>query len=129
MPGSILGTQVRRVEDQELLLGQGAFVDNLDSDGVAHAVFVRSPFAHARITGIDTAEAGAADGVLGVYTADDLGRQGLPSFADVDSPDMGSMMTETPDGHLLVAHDRYTNREDEGLVYRFHRDLTRAACP
>jgi hypothetical protein len=44
------------------------------------------------------------------------------------SRDMGSMMTETPDGHLLVAHQRYANREDEGLVYRFHRNLTRAAC-
>src|SRR5436190_8400830 len=101
MPGSILGTQVRRVEDEELLLGQGAFVDNLDSDGVAHAVFVRSPFAHARITGIDTAEAGAADGVVAVHTADDLGREGVPSFADVNSPDMGSMMTETPHVHRL----------------------------
>jgi carbon-monoxide dehydrogenase large subunit len=84
MPGSILGTQVRRVEDEELLLGRGTFVDNLDSDGVAHAVFVRSPFAHARITGIDTAEAGAAEGILAVYTADDLGRDGLRSFADVN---------------------------------------------
>src|SRR3982751_3565295 len=84
MPGSILGTQVRRVEDEELLLGRGTFVDNLDSGDVAHAVFVRSPFAHARITGIDTAEARAAGGVLAVYTADDLGREPLASFADVN---------------------------------------------
>ena len=77
MPGSILGTEVRRVEDEELLLGKGTFVDNLQSQGVAHAVFVRSPFAHARITGIDAAEAAKADGVLGVFTADDLGREGL----------------------------------------------------
>ena len=84
MPGSILGTQVRRVEDEELLLGQGTFVDNLDSDGVAHAAFVRSPFAHARITAIDTSAAVAAEGVLAVFTADDLGRDGLQSFANVN---------------------------------------------
>jgi carbon-monoxide dehydrogenase large subunit len=84
MPGSILGTQVRRVEDEELLLGRGTFVDNLDSEGVAHAVFVRSPFAHALISRIDTAEASAADGVLAVYTADDLGRENLRSFANVN---------------------------------------------
>ncbi len=84
MPGSILGTEVRRVEDLELLLGQGTFVDNLESDGVAHAIFVRSPFAHARITGIDTAEAAAAPGVLAVYTSDDLGREPLSGFADVN---------------------------------------------
>jgi carbon-monoxide dehydrogenase large subunit len=84
MPGSILGTQVRRVEDQELLLGQGTFVDNIRLDGGTHAVFVRSPFAHARITGIDTTEAAAADGVVGVYTADDLGRDAVKSFANVN---------------------------------------------
>ena len=84
MPGSILGTQVRRVEDEELLLGQGTFVDNLDSEGVAHAAFVRSPFAHARITGIDTSAAEAAEGVIAVFTADDLGRDGLRSFANVN---------------------------------------------
>src|SRR5262249_46140587 len=84
MPGSILGTEVRRVEDEELLLGKGTFVDNLDSEGVAHAVFVRSPFAHARITGIDSTEAAAAEGVLAVFTADDLGRDALPSFATVN---------------------------------------------
>ncbi len=84
MPGSILGTEVRRVEDRELLLGQGTFVDNLDSEGVAHAIFVRSPFAHARITGIDTSEAAAAPGVLAVLTADDLGREALSGFADVN---------------------------------------------
>ena len=83
MPGSILGTEVRRVEDLELLLGHGTFVDNLESHGVAHAIFVRSPFAHARITGVDTSEAAAAPGVLAVYTADDLGREALSGFADV----------------------------------------------
>jgi carbon-monoxide dehydrogenase large subunit len=83
MPGSILGTEVRRVEDLELLLGHGTFVDNLESHGVAHAIFVRSPFAHARITGIDTSEAAAAAGVLAVYTADDLGREPLAGFADI----------------------------------------------
>ena len=84
MPGSILGTEVRRVEDLELLLGQGTFVDNLESSGVAHAIFVRSPFAHARITGIDTSEAAQRRGVLAVFTADDLGREPLAGFADVN---------------------------------------------
>jgi carbon-monoxide dehydrogenase large subunit len=84
MPGSILGTQVRRIEDRELLLGQGTFVDNLDVPGVAHAVFVRSPFAHARITAIDTTVAAAAEGVVGVFTAADLGREAIRSFANVN---------------------------------------------
>jgi carbon-monoxide dehydrogenase large subunit len=99
MPGSILGTQVRRVEDEELLLGQGTFVDNLEGEGVAHAIFVRSPFAHAVIAGIDTTEARAADGVLAVYTADDLGYDNLPSFAAVNK--------QAPRAALAVGKVRY----------------------
>ena len=72
MPGSLLGTQVRRVEDPDLLTGRGTFIANLRVEGMAHAAFVRSPVAHARITGIDTGEAGKAPGVIAVLTAKDL---------------------------------------------------------
>jgi carbon-monoxide dehydrogenase large subunit len=50
-------------------------VDNLREPrltGAAFAVFVRSPYASARIADIDTTQARAAAGVLAVYTADDL---------------------------------------------------------
>jgi carbon-monoxide dehydrogenase large subunit len=73
MPGSLLGNSVRRLEDPDLLLGRGTFVGNLQLEGLARAVFVRSPFAHATIRSIDTDAALAAPGVLAVYTASDLG--------------------------------------------------------
>jgi len=73
MAGSILGTSVRRVEDLQLITGASTYVGNLALDGVLHAAFVRSPLAHARILGIDTAEAKAAPGVVAVFTAADLG--------------------------------------------------------
>ena len=72
MPGSLLGNIVPRVEDPDLVRGHSTFVDNQRIDGTAHAVFVRSPFAHARITAIDTAEAERAPGVLAVYTGASL---------------------------------------------------------
>ena len=72
MPGSILGTRVRRVEDADLVTGASTYVGNLQLDGLLHAAFVRSPFAHAQIGGIDTGEAAAAPGVVAVYTAADL---------------------------------------------------------
>src|SRR6184192_1579644 len=73
---SIVGTRVVRQEDQNLITAGGTYVDDLRVDaltGAAHAVFVRSPIAHARIGGIDVSEAKAAPGVLGVFTAADLG--------------------------------------------------------
>ena len=72
MAGSILGTSVRRVEDRDLLTGASTYVGNLALDGVLHVAFVRSPFAHARVTAIDTAAAAAAPGVVAVHTAADL---------------------------------------------------------
>ena len=73
---SIVGTRVVRMEDHSLITTGGAYVDDLREEaltGAAHAVFVRSPIAHARITAIDVTEALAAPGVLGVFTAADLG--------------------------------------------------------
>jgi carbon-monoxide dehydrogenase large subunit len=72
MRGSILGTEVRRVEDPELIRGEGSYVDNLDIPGALHLSFVRSPIAHARIESIDTSEAETAPGVRAVYTAESL---------------------------------------------------------
>lgn len=81
MPGSILGNIVPRVEDPDLLRGRSTFVDNQRIEGTAHAVFVRSPFAHARVTRVDTSEAEKAPGVLVVHTGDSLGDGQVPAFA------------------------------------------------
>ena len=72
MPGSILGTSVRRVEDADLITGATTYVGNLRPTDLAHVVFVRSPLAHGVIEGIDTEQAKAAPGVLAVFTAADL---------------------------------------------------------
>lgn len=73
MPGSILGTSVRRVEDPALLTGEGTFIDTMQPEGVLHLHLVRSPFAHARIRSIEVADAKAAPGVVAVFRAEDLG--------------------------------------------------------
>ena len=84
MVGSILGNHVRRVEDPELLTGRSTYVDDLRVPGTAHAVFVRSPFAHARVVSIDTSDAEGAPGVLAVHTAATLGSVPVPPFAVVN---------------------------------------------
>ncbi|MBM4439655.1 MAG: xanthine dehydrogenase family protein molybdopterin-binding subunit [Candidatus Rokubacteria bacterium] len=69
---------VRRREDPRLITGRGEFVDDLRIPGVVHAAFVRSPHAHARIRSIDVAAALKLPGVLGAFTAADLGAQNAP---------------------------------------------------
>ena len=66
------GKPVRRIEDQSLLLGQGAFADDVNWPGQAHLLFLRSPYPHARIRSIDTAAAAAMPGILRVITGQDL---------------------------------------------------------
>jgi aerobic carbon-monoxide dehydrogenase large subunit len=72
VPGSLLGNSVRRVEDPELLVGKGRYVDDIDIDGVLHLAFVRSPYAHAHIRSIDISAAESMPGVAGVFTHADI---------------------------------------------------------
>ena len=73
MPGSILGNEVRRVEDPDLLSGRGTFIANLRVAGMGCVAFVRSPFAHARISRIEAGEVLGQPGVIAVLAASDLG--------------------------------------------------------
>ncbi|ABW12619.1 Carbon-monoxide dehydrogenase (acceptor) [Parafrankia sp. EAN1pec] len=66
------GTRVNRVEDPRLLTGQGTYVDDVKRPGMLHACFVRSPFARARIIGIDASSALELEGVHAVFVAEDL---------------------------------------------------------
>lgn len=80
MVGSVLGNEVRRVEDPELVSGRGSYVGNLPIEGALHLGFVRSPLAHALITSIEVSAAAAAPGVVAVYTAADLQLPPVPAF-------------------------------------------------
>jgi aerobic carbon-monoxide dehydrogenase large subunit len=66
-----------RVEDARLLRGQGGFVANQRLPGMLHAVFVRSPHAHARIASVQPDEARSLPGVVAVFLPADF--QGLPA--------------------------------------------------
>lgn len=69
---TIQAKSVRRREDVRLLTGQGNYAADAAPAGMAVAIFLRSPYAHARIAHIDAAPARGIAGVIGVYTAADL---------------------------------------------------------
>src|SRR5262249_29695330 len=60
-------------EDRRMLQGRGRFTGDLARAGMLHAAFVRSPFAAAGVTSIDTDVVGLAPGVVTTFTAADLG--------------------------------------------------------
>ncbi|MGI8306682.1 xanthine dehydrogenase family protein molybdopterin-binding subunit [Saccharopolyspora hattusasensis] len=84
MVGSLLGTEVQRVEDPELLRGRGTYVGNLELEGMLHLGFVRSPVAHAQIGSIDVAAAAAAPGIVAAFSAADLDVPIPPPFVDLN---------------------------------------------
>ena len=75
---TLLGTSVRRVEDQRLLVGEATFVADLDLPEVAAVGFVTSTVAHGRIVRVDVADARSMPGILDVVTGDDIDLPALP---------------------------------------------------
>jgi aerobic carbon-monoxide dehydrogenase large subunit len=69
---SALHGVVRRREDPRLVTGAGTYTDDVQPPGCLHAVFVRSPHAHARIASVDVSGAVSLPGVVGVFQAADL---------------------------------------------------------
>ena len=128
---AVLGTAVRRNEDARLLTGRALFVDDVQLPGLLHAAFVRSPYAHARIRGIDVAAARALPGVVAVYTAEDLGAYWKPGPLLVPPPPVPGMVfherTQVPLARgkvrqagepvaLVVADSRYLAEDAADLV-------------
>ena len=71
-PNGYIGKSVPRPNAARLLRGRGVFVDDIRLPRLAHAAFLRSPYAHARIRRIDTTAAARQPGVLRAVTAKDL---------------------------------------------------------
>ena len=72
-----IGVSVLRKEDRRFLTGRGRYVHDINRPGQLHAVFLRSPHAHAAIAGIDKTEAAALPGVVAIFTATDLDAAGV----------------------------------------------------
>ncbi|MEM4311009.1 MAG: xanthine dehydrogenase family protein molybdopterin-binding subunit [Nitrososphaerales archaeon] len=72
MAQRFVGTPIKRREDPRLITGYGKFVDDIKLPNMVYAEFVRSPYAHAKIKGIDVSECKKHAGVLLVVTAKDL---------------------------------------------------------
>lgn len=100
-----LSQSVRRIEDPRLLKGNGLYTGDIQVPGETHAYVLRSPHAHAKILSIDTADAKAMPGVVGVFTHADLIADGVgevPCMIPMKNID-GSRRTDTP--HFALAKD------------------------
>jgi len=112
------GQSVLRVEDDRLLTGTGIFADDVSSPDQAQVCFLRSPYPHARILGIDKTAAAALPAVLAIVTGDDLvGAQvkPLPSSADFKRAD-GSPSASPPRHALAVGTVRFVGEAVAAVI-------------
>ncbi|MGA7271740.1 MAG: molybdopterin cofactor-binding domain-containing protein [Acidimicrobiia bacterium] len=118
---SVLGGTIRRREDPALVRGTGRYVDDIKLNGMLHVAFVRSPLAHARITGIDSSKALAMDGVRAVYTIDDVRHLG-PLLAQVPVGKVRPLLADGVVNHvgeavaMVVADSRYLAQDVAEVV-------------
>jgi carbon-monoxide dehydrogenase large subunit len=109
--GRFSGRAIPRREDARLLDGRGKFVDDFDPTGVAHAAFVRSPHAHARIDAIEVPA--DAPGVLAVFTAADLEGRARPARTwDIPTVEAADEL------HPILAEDevRYVGQQVAAVI-------------
>jgi CO/xanthine dehydrogenase Mo-binding subunit len=100
----VFGERVERREDGRLVTGRGRYLDDLGQGALA-AAFVRSPHAHARITDIDVSGALDVDGLVAVYTWEDLpGRVGEPLPLLIPHPALTHGRTGHPLARDVVRH-------------------------
>ncbi len=99
--GLEIGQSRRRKEDEHLITGRTRWTDNIVLPGMLHAAILRSPFSHARITGIDVEEAKKMPGVIAVYTGADLAEEqgslpcAWPITEDQKAPPAPSLAVDT----------------------------------
>jgi carbon-monoxide dehydrogenase large subunit len=121
------GTPVKRAEDPRILTGRGRYIDDVSLPGMLHAAFARSPFAHARITSIDTDAARELPGVVAVYTGAEMesrlqrGPYGIQVLMGADTPAYSALATDKvrlvgDPVALVVAETRYIAEDAAELI-------------
>lgn len=126
MSNKYVGQRVKRTEDPRLIKGLAHYVDDIGLPGTLHVAFVRSVYAHARITGIDASAALATPGVVAVYTGADVNDKIGPvpcagALPDLKVPDHRVLAKDKVYfmGHpiaAVVSTDRYVARDAADLV-------------
>ncbi len=79
-----VGQPVTRIEDVRLITGQGNFTDDQKLPNMAHGVFTRSPYAHAKIISINIDKAKKMPGVIDIFTGDRLQEEGISHMSVID---------------------------------------------
>ncbi|NQV99805.1 MAG: xanthine dehydrogenase family protein, partial [Rhodospirillales bacterium] len=105
-----IGQSVPRIEDHRFVTGAGTYIDDINLDGQAYGVALRSPHAHADILSVDLSEAQALAGVLFCFSGDDWAAEGfghIPSKSGVRKNTDGTDFREPPRHCMAIGRARH----------------------
>ena len=108
-----IGASVERVEDQRFLTGKGNYNDDINRPDQTYDYMLRSPHTHAKIIAIDSSNAQFSDGVVAIFTGEDMQVGGLPCGWQIHSED-GSPMREP--SHPSLAQGKVRHVGDQVAV-------------
>jgi len=123
-----MGHAIKRKEDPRFLQGKGNYVDDVHLPGMVYGHMVRSPYAHARLKSINTAEALKLPGVLAVITGEDLAKAGLAWMPTLFHDKQmvlatGKVLFQSQEVAFVVAEDRYVAADAAELVEVEYEEL------
>jgi carbon-monoxide dehydrogenase large subunit len=89
-----IGHSVRRVEDDRFIRGKGNYIDDLKLPGMLHMAILRSPYAHAKLNGVDASRASALPGVIAVVTGELMAQHNLAWMPTMSGDTQAVLVTD-----------------------------------
>ncbi len=116
-----LGKSVKRKEDDRFLAGRGNYIEDVKLPAMLHMAILRSPYAHARITSIDTSAATALPGVVAVVTGELLAQHNLAWMPTLSGDTQAVLATDKvrfqgQEVACVIAEDRYVAHDALELI-------------
>jgi carbon-monoxide dehydrogenase large subunit len=116
-----LGHRVKRKEDDRFIRGKGTYIDDIKLPGMLHMAILRSPYAHATITGIDASKAQAIPGVVAVVTGELMAQHNLAWMPTLSGDTQAVLVTDKvrfqgQEVAAVIAEDLYTAKDALELI-------------
>jgi carbon-monoxide dehydrogenase large subunit len=116
-----LGHRVKRKEDDRFIRGKGTYIDDIKLPGMLHMAILRSPYAHATITGIDVSKAQAIPGVVAVVTGELMAQHNLAWMPTLSGDTQAVLATDKvrfqgQEVAAVIAEDLYTAKDALELI-------------
>src|SRR6266566_381237 len=116
-----IGHSVRRKEDARFIRGRGNYIDDIHLPGMLYMSILRSPFAHAKLNGIDASRAQAVPGVIAVVTGELMAQHNLAWMPTMSGDTQAVLVTDKvrfqgQEVACVIATDPYVARDAAALI-------------